>query len=85
MKCRLTRLNSVHQNLRTDEVVGSCDHEPVVGQRFIMTAAPLNPDASVRWIETTEVAERTDLVKGQTIEFKTLNSDYKWEFLGFGN
>ncbi len=84
MKCKLTRIISVHENLRTDEVVGFCDREPMVGQEFHMVSTkPLDPTMHVRLVSTTQVLERNPLRNGHiVIDFKTINSDYKWEFLG---
>ncbi len=81
MKCRLTRLNSVHRNLRTDEIVGGCPYAPVAGAPFIMTSTPLDPAADVRLIETTRVTKTTFSGAGRVIEFETKNSIYKWEHL----
>ncbi len=86
MKCRLTLLSTDHEKgpLRTEEVVGSCDHEPVKGKAFVMSAAPL-VDGDVRLVSTSLVQECTDLQNVHEIMFRTENSNYKWEFLGFGN
>lgn len=81
MKCRLTRLNSVHRNLRTDEIVGGCPEKPRVGASFGMTASPLDPDAHVRLVDTTKVIKVTPSEEGRVIEFETKNSIYKWEHL----
>ena len=79
MECRLTRLNSVHRNLRTDEIVGECPYAPVKGAPFYMSASPLDPAADVRSIVTTRVTKTTSSEAGGVIEFETKNSVYKWE------
>ena len=81
MKCRLTRLNSVHRNLRTDEVVGICPFKPRVGVPFMLSGKPLNPNAHVRLVETTKIIKATPSEEGKVIEFETENSVYKWEHL----
>ena len=81
MKCRLTRLNSVHRNLRTDEIVGGCSGRPVTGAPFIMTSTLLDSNAHVRLTETTRVTKTTSSEAGKVIEFETKNSIYKWEHL----
>lgn len=75
MKVRLTRLESSHRNLRTDSVEGDAPRLPKVGHRFSMAAAPLDPAADIRLIETSPVFE---LVPGG---FKTMNSHYQLEVL----
>jgi hypothetical protein len=87
MKCRLTLHATDHDKdpLRTKEVIGFCDHEPIEGQPFRMHAAPLDPDAHIRMIDTSVIQERDASDNGHKIEFRTENSNYTWEFLGFGN
>ena len=79
MLCRLTRINSVHRNLRTDEVEGDCFGRPVEGVPFNMTGAPLDPDSTIRIVQTTDVIETISSQDGLSIEFKTQNSTYLWE------
>ncbi len=81
MKCRLTRINSVHQNLRTDEIVGGCPEAPRMGALFLMTAKSLDPAKHVRLVETTRIVKVTSSEEGKVIEFETKNSIYKWEHL----
>ncbi len=86
MKCRLALQMTDHEKdpLRTEEVIGFCDHEPVEGQPFRMHAAPLE-GGDIRLVDTTVIKERTASENGYRIEFQTENSNYLWEFLGFGN
>jgi hypothetical protein len=75
MKVKLTRISSNHRNLRTDEIIGTADRPPTVGQRFFMTAPPLATPGGIRWLETTpvQVCERI----GAEFDFHTRNSHYR--------
>ena len=84
MKCRLTRLSSIHNHLRTKVVEGNCDYRPKEGRIFFMVGKPLDPAAASRQVTTTLVLEREVSDQGKTIEFKTKNSHYRWELLGEG-
>ena len=86
MKCRLTLQMTDHESgpLRTNDVVGFCDHEPIEGQPFSMSAAPLE-GGDIRLVETSVIQDREASDNGHRIEFRTENSNYLWEFLGFGN
>ena len=81
MHCRLTRLSSIHQNLRTDKVAGDCLEVPAEGHPFTMTGKPLDPTKHVRLIETTPITRVLLPNDGQIIEFATKNSTYRWEHL----
>ncbi len=81
MECRLTRIRSTHQNLRTCEIVGECPFEPAKGISFSMTATPLDPAMTVRLISTTKILKTTPSEEGKVMEFETENSAYKWELL----
>lgn len=54
-KVVLEKLKSNHANLRTPVIEGFAGELPAVGKRFVMTAAPLNPLAAFRYVETTTV------------------------------
>ena len=75
-KVRLTKIESNHNNLRTDTIEGCTAKLPQVREPFCMYAEPIDPDASVRFIKTTLVAEITSPVVGE-FEFKTKNSTYR--------
>lgn len=85
INCRLTRLASTHHNLRTDRIVGHCEHVPTLGERFIMTAKALDPamrDAGgTRYVRTTPVYEvecdASSLIS--IYHFKTTYSVYELE------
>lgn len=78
---KLTRVDSIHNNLRDEAVYGWTNDLPEYGSVFQMFAAPRdNPEANVRLITTSNVQE----VIGQddkTIVFSTRNSTYKVEVL----
>ena len=87
MNCRLVRLKSAHRNLRTDTITGTSEEIPTKGKRFVMTAEPLNPDFSVRVIETTEVTWIRNTPGGalftgiNSMVFQTENSTYRLDLL----
>lgn len=78
---KLTRLESNHQKLRTDEVVGYTHELPELNQVFQMTAPPLS-EGLVRIIHTTPVLVLERKPDGKTYLFTTRNSKYKLEILG---
>jgi len=80
----LTRLGSRHQQLRTDEVAGVAEELPAVGKCFAMIAAPLNENAFVRVVETTQVKEIRSHVEEGALEFWTENSHYGLQILDMG-
>ena len=61
--------------IRTDTAIGHCHTLPVVGKSFEMFSAPLNKNASVRWITTSTVQKVTPDENSVIIE--TLNSTYR--------
>lgn len=63
--------------IRTDTTVGHCHSLPVVGKSFEMFSAPLNKNASVRWITTSTV--QNVIEEADHILIKTMNSTYKLE------
>lgn len=80
MQVRLTKLNSTHNNLRTDVIEGECIYLPRTGYSFVMTSEPLNPNASFRQIATSNVQSIFTL-NDKSMEFKTMNSTYLLEVL----
>lgn len=77
----LTRLGSVHQNLRTDGIAGEAADLPEVGRPFGMIAAPLNENAFVRAITTTPVKGIRHHMEDGSMEFWTENSHYGLQIL----
>lgn len=54
-KVRMTRIESNHQNLRTNAVEGYLHTELKVGNPIVVTAKPLNQSFDVRAVTTTEI------------------------------
>jgi len=79
-KVLLTKVESNHNNLRTNEIEGLTLELPTVGKGFNMSGEPLDKAMSVRVINTTEIKE----IEGSENDFtfKTLNSTYKLKVLG---
>lgn len=71
----LTRIESNHNNLRDDVIVGQTFKLPTVGERFSMVGEPRDPEASGRVIWTTTVRDVIDDGIGGCT-FKTTNSVY---------
>lgn len=73
----LKKIESNHNNLRTDMVSGLVPALPVVGAQFFMYSnEALTPGAVGRYIYTSQIQEvRLDLMTGETI-FRTENSLY---------
>jgi hypothetical protein len=67
--------------LRTSEVVGDAEFPVYVGQRFRMTAPPLDPAASIRVVETSLVVAIIETQEpdgtGWQVVFQTENSTYR--------
>lgn len=73
----LTKLNSSHNNLRTDVIEGYTVTLPAEGVEFIMWSEGL--EFGTRYVRTTAIqtVERIDRI----YEFNTLNSKYRLEIL----
>lgn len=70
----LTKIRSVHENLRTDTMEGRVQALPRVGETFYIFGVGI--EFGTRLIYTTEVKEIRSINKN-TIEFKTKNSTYR--------
>lgn len=79
-KVLLTKVESNHNNLRTNEIEGATLALPEIGKGFDMSGEPLDPAMAVRVINTTEIKELEQ--NGDEFTFKTLNSTYKLKVLG---
>lgn len=75
MRVRLTKVESTHNNLRTDVVEGECSHLPTIGLRFVMYSDPVEVFGNMRYVSTSPVQAITQ------DGFRTLNSTYKLEVL----
>ncbi len=71
----LKKIESNHNNVRTNETEGQTLHLPEVGKNFSLVGASLTPGLSHRVITTTEIKEVEKSEDGSYI-FKTLNSTY---------
>jgi hypothetical protein len=67
-KVKITKKNSNHKNLRTDEIEGFCHELPKLDCNFVMFSEGL--EMGVRIIKTTAIKD----INGD--EFKTENSTY---------
>jgi hypothetical protein len=77
--CKLKKVQSPHQNVRTEEMEGLCDMPPTVGLSFqIMNDKPLEKGYTNRLIMTSPVM--TAIREGGKIRFFTESgSEYIWE------
>lgn len=80
MRVKLTKIQSTHQNLRTNEIEGETGRLPTIGERFSLFGKALNTAAHLRVVVTTEVRETKTLSSG-TIRFETENSTYEVELI----
>lgn len=80
MKVKLYKVESTHNNVRTNETEGVAPAMPEVGKTFLLYAEPLTPGATVRYIHTTTIQSVEEL-SNKLIEFKTRNSTYRVEKL----
>lgn len=79
-KVKLTKLQSNHNNLRTDSVEGFSLELPEVGKSFQLVGDPLTAGALFRGVFTTEIKNVERM--GNEFVFHTMNSKYKLEVLG---
>lgn len=84
MRAKLTRIQSSHRNLRTDEMVGSISKVPEVGEECVIFGEPLTPGALARMIHTTKIG-RVEKKSSGRYEFWTKNSHYGLDLLGEGH
>lgn len=82
LKVKLTKIESTHNNLRTNDMIGEMICLPEVGRGIVvLNDQPLDPTVGDhRKIETspvTEILEKSD----NMYKFKTLNSIYRLDIL----
>jgi hypothetical protein len=75
MKVKLEKLQSNHNNLRTDTVEGAAIGLPMVGESFRMVSDPIDPKKDGRFIITSPVQGFARI--GNAITFVTANSTYR--------
>jgi len=76
---RLIRLESKHQNLRTDTVLGFCGKLPALGEEFRLFAKALTAPEALRLVTTSLVQSIENI--GDDVEFHTDNSHYRLHIL----
>lgn len=79
--CILSRIESVHENLRTNEVQGLTDTLPEIGKPFKLVGESLTPGRTGRLIYTTPVKEVRLHPEEGSLEFWTENSHYGLQVL----
>lgn len=78
-KGKLIKIDSSHNLLRTEEVVGTWPVWPEVGHSFVIYSEPLDKDGNtVRYVRTSKVVE-IEQIYNKIWEFKTQNSTYRLE------
>jgi len=80
-KTLLTKVESNHTRLRTNEVEGTTIALPEVGKSFALVGKSLTEGAPFRLVNTSEITEVEKLSEDE-LQFKTLNSIYKLKVLG---
>lgn len=75
-KVRLVKVASNHNNLRTNEIEGVCERLPSLGNRFILTAPPLEA-GDMRMVFTTEIKSMAYDSDKKKYDFHTQNSHYE--------
>lgn len=78
----LTKIESNHSNLRTNDIVGQTLYLPKVGQSFHLVGESLTPGLTHRIINTTEIKE-VEKTGEMTYIFKTQNSTYGLAVTGY--
>jgi hypothetical protein len=73
MKCKIHKVSrpDVEGGLRTNDVEGQTTRLPTMGKPFVMTAKPLNPNATLRYIETSPVKSVVESDDGKTYIIRT--------------
>ncbi len=80
-KALLTKVESNHTNLRTNEMEGLTADLPEVGKEFLIFGKSLTEGLSTRMIHTTVIKE-IEKNSEDEMTFKTQNSTYKLKVLG---
>lgn len=78
LKGKLIKIESEHNLLRTDEVVGTFLDVPKVGERFTIYAEPLSNEANIRTVNTSPV-KSIEKIYEKIWEMKTQFSTYHIE------
>jgi len=81
LNVKLTKIESNHNNLRTNDMVGTTSAIPEVGHEFSIFGESLSFHGGGRVIHTTIVKESDFNEDTKTFRFKTQNSTYELEVL----
>lgn len=81
LNVKLTKIESKHQNLRTNEMVGKTGSIPEKGYDIEVFGDSLTLGMDFRKIQTSIVQESTYNKETKTFTFKTQNSTYTLEIL----
>lgn len=76
LKVKLKKIESTHNNLRTDEIEGHTTHIPEVGHGFVLFAPPLEY-GNMRTVFTTPAKEVSWVETDRKFLFQTQNSKYE--------
>lgn len=82
MKVRLTKIESNHNNLRTNSVEGECQDLPQLDRGLVILADPLE-QGNFRIVNTSIIKEIREIGSNDYV-LKTLNSLYRLEVLDNG-
>jgi len=89
LSVKLIKVESTHQNLRDNEIIGKCTLIPEVGNNFLLFSEAKDDDfkamGGFRTITTTPILEVSYDSNTKIFEFKTKNSQYKLEVLSDKN
>lgn len=77
----LSRISSVHERLRTNQMQGNVDKLPTVGESFVIVGQSLTEGHTHRVICTTPVKEIRHHPEDGSLEFWTENSHYGLQIL----
>jgi hypothetical protein len=76
MRGTLSKIESNHNNLRTNDMAGEFSRLPALKERFVIYGESLTPGMNFREINTSPVQEVIKISETE-YEFKTRNSHYK--------
>lgn len=72
----LRKIESTHENLRTDTVVGLAPNLPQRGKQSFMYSEPLNKESDLRYIHTS-IVKKVKFTENGSIVLWTQNSIYE--------
>lgn len=78
IKAKFIKIESTHNRVRKEETDGWFYFWPKIGERFTFWSESIDENASVRYINTSEIKEFEQLYE-KIFEIKTQNSTYRLE------